>query len=128
MLNVLIRDDTRMLIRLDRIVLGRQTERVKTDREQYIVALHPALAGYNFKSGIRLDMAYMHTGAAGVRKLDKAVELRLDAGFLCVKNAVLFPFILPLFLDFLEVIFHNDHSGGSSLRGFLHTVPPLYEL
>ena len=112
MLNILIRDDTRMLIRLDRIVLGRQTERVEADREQDIVALHPALAGYNFKSGICLDMAYMHAGAAGIRKLDKAVELRLVTGIFRMKNTVLFPFILPLFLDFLEVIFHNDHSGG----------------
>ena len=50
MLDVLIRDDTRMCIGLDRIVLSRKTECVETDREEDIVALHTALAGNDFKA------------------------------------------------------------------------------
>ena len=42
--NILIRDLTRMDTGLDRVVFGRQTIGVKTDREQDVVALHAALA------------------------------------------------------------------------------------
>ena len=75
MVDVLVRDHPRVRVRLDRIVLGRQTERIKADRVQDIVALHPSLSRDNLDAGVCLDMADVHAGAGWIRELDKTIEL-----------------------------------------------------
>lgn len=52
--NILIRNLTGMLSRLDRIVLGRQAISIETDGEQDIIALHPSLSGDNLQAGVGL--------------------------------------------------------------------------
>ena len=47
-LDVLLRDNSRMSIRLDGVILRRQTESVKADREKDVVALHSSLSGDDF--------------------------------------------------------------------------------
>ena len=106
LLDIFIRDDAGMRIGLDRIVLGGKTEGVKTDGEQYIIALHPALSGNYFNAGICLDVANMHACAAGIGKLYKAVKFGLVAEIHRLENTGVFPFLLPLRLNLFKIVSH----------------------
>ena len=80
-----------MCVELDRGVFRGKTERVKADREQYVVSLHTALTGNYLKSRIRLDMSYVHTGSAGIGELDQAIELGLGMIFRRLENVLFIP-------------------------------------
>ena len=73
----MVGDYPRVGVSLYRIVLGRQAESVKADGKKDVVALKPSLPRDDLKTRIRLDVADVHTCAAGVREFDKAVEFRL---------------------------------------------------
>lgn len=90
---------------LDGGVLSRQTVGIKTDGEQYIIALHPALAADNFQTGIRLDVSYVHTVTGGIREFYQRIELRLGVIFLGTERTVFFPVLLPLWFDRGKIIF-----------------------
>ena len=60
---------------LDGIVLGRQAEGVKADREQNVVALHPALAADDVHRRKRARVADVQALAGGIRKLDQTIKL-----------------------------------------------------
>ena len=109
MFDVLVRDDARVLVGLDRIVLGRESESVETDREQNIISLHAAFSADNFKAGVGFDMSDMHACTARIREFNQTVELWLFADILCVENLFSFPSGLPLRFNFAEVVFHT-HS------------------
>ena len=67
--DILICDLTRMGTCLDCIVLCWQTKCIESDWEQYVVTLHTTLSGYDFYTGISLDMSYMHTRSTWIREL-----------------------------------------------------------
>ena len=104
MLDVRGRDDVRVRVGLDRVVLRGQTERVEAHREQHVIALHAALSGKHFQARIRLDMPDVHTRAGRVRKLHERVELRLRVIRLRLKAVMRVPIRLPLPLDGVEIV------------------------
>ena len=107
LLDIGVRDHPGVRIGLNGIVLGGQAESVVADREQDIVALHPALSRKHFHTAVRLDMADVHAGSAGIGELHKAVEFRLVAEILRLKELGIFPLLLPLGFNLLKIVFHE---------------------
>ena len=106
MVNVLVRRQTRVDAVLDGVVLCGQPKRVKSDGEQDIISLHPALARHHFQSGIRLDMPDVHTGARRIRELHQSVKLGLITLILGFKNVRFFPLLLPFPLNPIKIVLH----------------------
>ena len=75
-LDVVLRDDGGVDMVLDGVVFGGQTEGVKPDREEHVVALHAALAADDVHRRERARVADVQTLSGGIRELDEAVELR----------------------------------------------------
>ena len=96
-----------MGIGLDGIVLCGKAKSIIADREQDIVALHPALSGKDFHTAVCLNMSDVHAGSAGIRELYETVEFRLAAEILSLKELCIFPFLLPLGLNLLKIVFHE---------------------
>ena len=105
-MDILIRDDTRMCGCLDRIVLGRKSERVKADRKQYIVSLHATLPRNDLDTGICFNMSDMHAGSTRIRELYQTVKLRLLTSVHCLKDFLLRPFLLPFGLNLFKFVSH----------------------
>ena len=102
-----IGDHPGMCIGLDSVVLSGQTERVVADREQNVIALHPALSGQHFHAAVSLDVADVHTGSAGIGELDQSVKLGLVAEILRFEEPFIFPFLLPFGFNLLKIVFHE---------------------
>ena len=95
---------------LDRIVFGRQTVGVKADGEQDVVTLHTALSGHDLQTGIGLDVADVHARARRVRELDQSIKLRLVAVLHGVKDAGVFPFVLPFLFGGFKIVIQKNPS------------------
>ena len=107
--NVVFRDNGRMDVVFDGIVLGRQTKRIKSDREQDIVALHPALAADDVHRRERARMADVQPLSGGIRKLDQPIKLRARITGDGRERLFRLPARLPFFLDCLKIILHSVH-------------------
>ena len=107
-MDVFVCDDTRMGRCLDRIVLRRKSECIKSDREQYIVAFHAALSRNYLNTGVCFDMANVHSCTARIRELYQTVKFRLFAAVNCFEDLLIGPFFLPFRLDFLKLMSHCD--------------------
>ena len=55
---------------------------------QDVEALHPAFAADDLQTGVRLDVAHVHTRTAGVRELYQTVEFGLGMVFGGLKDAL----------------------------------------
>ena len=108
-LDIRVRDDTRVLVGLDRIILGRESESVETDREQDVIALHTAFSGDDFKACIGFDVSDMHACAARIREFYQTIEFGLVADIFSMEDLFCLPSGLPLRFNFAEVVFHT-HS------------------
>ena len=84
---------------LDRVLLGRQAERVPAHRMQDVEAAHPLVAGQNVRRGIAFRMPYVQPGRTGVGKHVEDVVFGLGAVDLGPESLVLQPVPLPLGLD-----------------------------
>ncbi len=104
MSDILLRDVMRMGIGLDGIVFRRKTERIKTDREKDVVALHAALSCEHLDAGICLDMAYVHARSGRIRKFDQSIPFRLLVKVNGLERAGIFPALLPLGFDFKMIV------------------------
>ena len=109
-LDVVLRDDGRMDVVLDGIVLRGQTESIEADGEQYIIALHPLFAGDDIHSRKGAGMPHVQALAGGIRKLDQPIELGSfvagDGGIgLC-----LLPVGLPLLFNGRKIVIHARFS------------------
>ena len=128
--NVVFRDNGRMDVVFDGIVLGRQTERIKSDREQDIVALHPALAADDVHRRERARVADVQPLSGGIRELDQPVKLRARITGDGRERLFRLPARLPFFLDCLEIILHSVHfslkKSKTSKRGGVMTAPNGY--
>ena len=128
--NVVFRDNGRMDMVLDGIVLGRQTERIKSDREQDIVALHPALAADDVHRRERARVADVQPLSGGIRELDQPVKLRARITGDGRERLFRLPARLPFFLDCLKIILHSVHfslkKSKTSKRGGVMTAPNGY--
>ena len=106
-LDVLLGDNSRMDVVLDRVVLSRQTKSVETDREQNVVAFHSLLARNDIDRREGTRMTHVQTRTGGVRELDKPVKLGLLTA--CDSGVWLgvFPSILPLLFNGRKIVFHE---------------------
>ena len=108
--DVLAGGDGRMLAALDRVLLGRQPERVPAHRMEDIEPAHPFVTRDDVGGRIAFRMSDVQTGAARIRKHIEHVEFRLGrievflARIRCVKNLALIPDGLPLGLNLVERI------------------------
>ena len=120
MFNILLRDDVRMRVGLDGIILSRQAKRIKSDWEQNIVALHAALSRQNLDTGISLDMSHMHTCTGRIREFYEAVPLRLFIKIDGPECARLFPALLPLLLHFRMIVWlcHDARTSVYCIYSF----------
>src|SRR5438045_7166326 len=99
-----------MLSASDRVLLGRQTERVPAHRMQDIAAAHSLVTRNDVGGGVTLRMAHVQAGAARIREHVEDVEF----GFLGVEtflarvrrveNLAFIPDFLPLRLNLVERI------------------------
>ena len=105
-MDVFVCDDTRMGRCLDRIVLRRKSEGIKSDRKQYVVAFHAALSCNYLNTGICFDMANVHSCSARIRELYQTVKFRFFAAVNCFEDLLIGPFFLPFRLDFLKFMSH----------------------
>ena len=109
-LDVVLRDDGRMDVVLDGIVLRGQTESIEADGEQYIIALHPLFAGDDIHSRKGAGMPHVQALAGGIRKLDQPIEL----GPIVTGNGgiglCLLPVGLPLLFNGRKIVIHARFS------------------
>ena len=115
---------------LDGVVLSRQTERIKADREQNVVALHPALAADDVHRRERARVADVQPLSGGIRELDQPVKLRARITGDGRERLFRLPARLPFFLDCLKIILHSVHfslkKSKTSKRGGVMTAPNGY--
>src|SRR5205085_10480302 len=99
-----------MLAGFDRVLLGRQTERVPAHRMQNIESAQPLVTRDDVRGSVTLGMSDMESGAAGIREHVEDEELRLVrieailARIRGVEALLLFPEGLPFWLDLIEGI------------------------
>ena len=105
--DVLLRDNCRMDMVLDGEVLGRQTERVKADRVQDVVALHALFAADDVHRRKGARVADMKAGGRRIRELDEAVELRSRIAGHGGIGLRFFPLFLPFGFNRCKIVFHN---------------------
>ena len=92
---------------LDGEVLGRQSERVKADRVQDVVALHALFAADDVHRRKGARVADMKAGGRRVRELDEAVELRSRIAGHGGVGLRFFPLFLPFGFNGCKIVFHN---------------------
>ena len=104
--DVVLRHHSRMDMVLDGVVLRGQTEGVKADGEQDVVALHPLFAGDDVHGGKGSGMAHMQTLTGGIGELNESIELgALVAGDGGV-GLGLFPVGLPFLFNGRKIVIH----------------------
>ena len=127
--DVLVGNRSRMHTGFDRIVFGGKTERVKAHGEHYVISLHALLARNYLKTGICLDVSYVHTRTAGVGEFNKRQKLLLFAA--CFAGICRFkylggvPFILPFFLYRFKFVFHSSIPPSSLISFPLQSLSSL---
>src|SRR5262245_19789206 len=95
-----------MLPRLDRVLLGRQAERVPAHRVQHVVAAHAPGARHDVGGGVPLGMADVQTDAGRVGEHVEDVALGPAAPARGAECPVLAPVALPAGLDLEVVVGH----------------------
>src|SRR5262249_39466476 len=95
-----------MLPGLDRVLLGRQAERVPAHRVQHVVAAHAPGARHDIGGGIPLGMTDVQTDAGRVGEHVEDVALGPAALACGAERPVLVPVALPAGLDLEVVVGH----------------------
>ena len=109
------RDLCRMNLVFDRVIFGRKAERIPSDREQHVIALHPAFSGDNVHRRVRSWMSDVEPVSRRVREFYQPVKflfLMVDHRF---KRFFSFPDFLPFCFDFSRPVFKNFFLQGHSL-------------
>ena len=92
---------------LDRILLRRKSEGIKSDRKRVRCSLPcGAFCAITLNTGICFDMANVHSCSARIRELYQTVKLRLFAAVNCFEDLLIGPLLLPFRLDFLKFMSH----------------------
>ena len=99
-------DDGRVNVVFDGKVLRGQAKGVKADRQQHVIAVHPALPGDHVHGRIGSGVSHVQTGAGGVGKLHQPIELGPGIPCHSPKALLLIPDLLPFFLDTSKLVFH----------------------
>ncbi len=107
-LDIPLGDDGGVDVVFDGKVFGGQTEGVKTDRIEDVIALHALFTRDNVHGRKGARMAHVQSGGAGVRELDQAIEFGLVTAGLGRIGLALFPPGLPFLFDGGKIVFHTD--------------------
>ena len=99
--------DGRMLSRLDRILLRRQTIGIISHRVQDIESAEPLVPTQYVRGNVAERMPHMETGSRGIREHIQAVKLLLRWLLRDLVYIVVSPPGLPLFLYLCEVVGHK---------------------
>ena len=91
----------------DRILFGGKPECVPSHRMQDIVSGHAFETAVDIGRGISFRMPDMKSRTTRIRKHVKDIKLLFFRKIRCLEGLVPFPVILPFFLDFREIVFHN---------------------
>ena len=105
--DVLLRHNRRMDVVLDGEVLGRQTEGVKADGVEDIIALHALFAADDIHRRKGSRMTHVKTRCRRIRELDQTIELGSGIAGDGGVGLRLFPLFLPFCLDGCKIVFHN---------------------
>src|SRR5262245_46871266 len=95
-----------MLAGLDRVLLGRQAERVPAHRVQHVVAAHAPGPRHDVGGGVPLGMTDVQTDAGRVGEHVEDVALGPAATARGAESPVLVPVALPAGLDLEVVVGH----------------------
>ena len=108
--DVILGDDSGVDMVLDGVVLRGQTERVKADGEQDVIALHSLFTGDNIHGRKGTGMTHVQTLTGGIGELDQTVELGAlvagDGGI----GLGLFPIGLPFLFNGRKIVIHGCFS------------------
>jgi hypothetical protein len=140
-LGVVLGRDRRVLPHLDRVLLGRQAERVPTHRVQDVVAAHAPVPRDDVGRRVALGVADVEAGPRRVREHVEDVELLLRrvearlAGVRRLEDLLFVPERLPLRLErrgVVGLVGHGraqiEHAGrgkGNGKRGTARRNPTL---
>ena len=102
--DVLVGRDLGVRARLDRVLLGGEAERVEAHRVQDVEALGALVAADDVRGGVALGVADVEAGAGGVGEHVQRVVLGLRGEVDRGEGLLLLPALLPLLLDFGEVV------------------------
>ena len=91
---------------LYRIVLGGQTECVKADGKQDVVALHSPFAAHDVDRRKGSGVTDVQSLTRRVRELDKSVKLRSRIAGNCGVRFGFFPIFLPFLFYCGKIVFH----------------------
>ena len=117
-----------MLVRLARVFLRGQAERVPAHRVQDVVALHAQMPADDVGGRVTFGMPHVQARAARIREHVEQVCLGLVARFLGVERAVGLvrqPVALPLLFNRREVVGHRASVGrADGMRKGLRKTGP----
>ncbi len=131
MVDILLREQRRMMPGLDRKLLSRQTERVEPHRMKHIISFHTLFAGNDIRSRIAFRMPYVQTVSARIRKHIQHIILRFgEIGRICPERLLVLPDLLPFFLHLLMIV-HCLSPLSTKKRPYIHkdvddAVPPYF--
>ena len=106
--HVLGRDDFRVDVVFQGIVLGGQAEGVPAHGIQDVIAALPLFAGHDVQRGVAARMTHVQAGRRRIRELHQRVELGLGVVDLGMEGMLVLPDFLPLGLNGLEIVLHNN--------------------
>ena len=113
--DVVRRDDLRVDVVFDGVVLGRQAEGVPAHRVEHVVALHPLFSGDEVERRVGARVADVQPLPGRIGELDQRVVFRLRVVAHRGKRLLLLPDPLPLLFDLREIVpFHSDASKNRS--------------
>ena len=106
--DIVDRCDSRMLSRLDGILLSRQTVSIVSHRIEYIEALQSFVAGINVRSNVSQRVTHMQSRTRRIREHIQDIKFLLRFVFRNLVGLVLHPPFLPLLFNFPEIVLHSD--------------------
>ena len=105
---ILLGRNGRMLSGLYRILFGRKSISIVTHGVEHVETFQPFVTGIDVRSNISQRVTYVQTCT---RRIGEHVQY-VVFGFLLVfgnlVDVMLFPVLLPLFLYFFEIVFHDE--------------------
>ena len=106
--HILRGDDLRVDVVFDGEIFGGQAKGIPAHGVQHIIALHPALSGYDIQRGIGTRMADMQSLTGRIRELHQRIVFGLGVVIFGMEYMGFFPLFLPLRFNFLKFVFQRS--------------------
>lgn len=105
--DVFLCGDSRMCSGLDSILLRWKSVGVVAHRVKHVKTFQTLVTSEDIRCDISERMAHVKTCSRRIRKHIQNIKFRFIVVYLNLINLVLTPVLLPFFLDFFKIIFHN---------------------